>query len=474
MAGIGFELRALDRDPAVSARLAASMHAIWIAAGPVVIAATSLLGISYVARANVVSTELQLFKIAVVYAFLASLLGAAPAVMVGSRLAADAIYERAAHRLPEHFLGAFALGSMASGCCGLAIFLGLAEMQPLVVLASVALTIAASWLWTAVSFIGALRDYRAIGMAFLTGMVSLLALARLAVPPDTSATGLLVVVATSVLVVTCQLTWKILVAYGPPRAGVVAAVAQITLGAGRLWTLAAGALLAAAGTWIDKWVIWTSDLGTTGPARLRHAPLYDYANFIGFLAMLPLLAELLIRRETEIYTLLRRLLHVLLSHATLPDIVAANEALCAAFRRTMTSLLLRQLIIALMLALALPMLADWLPIAYRQMPAARYALLGGVMHVGLLAASSALLLTDSRGSYLAVQAVFLVLNGGLTWVLLPQGLAAAGLGYLIAAVISGLFAYALAHHILQRLPYLIFRRSLQAPRPPVTAGPDRG
>jgi polysaccharide biosynthesis protein PelG len=58
--------------------------------------------------------------------------------------------------------------------------------------------------------------------------------------------------------------------------------------------------------------------------------------------------------------------------------------------------------------------------------------------------------------FLALQAIFLVLNGGLTWALLPLGQTYLGLGFLAASAISALVAYLALVRTLYRLDYLTF------------------
>jgi uncharacterized membrane protein len=70
--------------------------------------------------------------------------------------------------------------------------------------------------------------------------------------------------------------------------------------------------------------------------------------------------------------------------------------------------------------------------------------------------SSLTLYFDRRAVFFVLQLVFLVLNAGLTFVLLALGPNYLGLGFLAASAISALIAYLALARTLYRLEYLTF------------------
>jgi uncharacterized membrane protein len=82
--------------------------------------------------------------------------------------------------------------------------------------------------------------------------------------------------------------------------------------------------------------------------------------------------------------------------------------------------------------------------------------IGAAFQFLFITCSSLTLYFDRRAVFLVLQLVFLVLNGGLTFVLLALGPNYLGLGFLAAAAISALIAYLALARTLHRLDYLTF------------------
>jgi uncharacterized membrane protein len=86
----------------------------------------------------------------------------------------------------------------------------------------------------------------------------------------------------------------------------------------------------------------------------------------------------------------------------------------------------------------------------------RFGVLGAMFHVLLLAVMIAISYFDLRRLLLSVSMVFFLLNAGLTWGALWLGLGYHGYGYLMATLLSLIYAYSAAASCILRLPYMTF------------------
>ena len=86
----------------------------------------------------------------------------------------------------------------------------------------------------------------------------------------------------------------------------------------------------------------------------------------------------------------------------------------------------------------------------------RLGLIGAVFQFLFITCSSLTLYFDRRLMFLILQLIYLALNAGATFLLLPLGFNYLGLGFLIAAAISALIAYLALARTLFRLEYLTF------------------
>lgn len=460
MAGIGFDLRSLDRSEWLSLRTVGAAYAIWIASGPFVLATMTLAGVRWVTQSWMTTSDQQHFKAIVIYGFMISLVSSAGTALAGARLAADAIYSRTRGSASQHLIGALIAGSISSALISSLVF-GLLSRLPMdLYLAAIAFTVASSWLWTSGTFAGAVREHRLVARAFIAGLATMGVLAALVARLEPATGVLLQVVTSGVLVTVVSLLSHLLAAFG----GIVHSPATIMRATIAVWTsfptLAAGGFLAAAGAWSDRWVVWASQLSTEAAAGLRHAPVYDFAMLGAFVIILPLLAQFLVHREADLYILLRRFFSCVLGHRPLAEIEAVRAELAATFRRSILRLILSQLMIVLLAIMLLPWAAERSLVSFGQISILRYVLLGSVFHLCFLASSSVLLLTDARGRYAALQGAFVVVNVAATASSLWLGPGAIGLGYLVACLVCGPLAFWLADDELENLVYLTFRRSL--------------
>src|SRR6202040_1918521 len=131
----------------------------------------------------------------------------------------------------------------------------------------------------------------------------------------------------------------------------------------------------------------------------------------------------------------------ILEHATLAQISRYAKRLREETIESLSAITIPQLVVCALVALSAPTLIDVLDMQFRQVGTLRLGLIGAAFQFLFITCSSLTLYFDRRMVFLALQAVFLVLNATLTWALLALGQTYLGLGFLAASAMSALIAY---------------------------------
>jgi uncharacterized membrane protein len=123
---------------------------------------------------------------------------------------------------------------------------------------------------------------------------------------------------------------------------------------------------------------------------------------------------------------------------------------------SLSAITVPQLVVCALVALSAPVVVDVLDMQYRQVGTLRLGVIGAAFQFLFITCSSLTLYFDRRVVFCVLQTIFLVLNGALTFALLPLGPTYLGLGFLAASAISALIAYLALARTLHRLDYLTF------------------
>ena len=228
------------------------------------------------------------------------------------------------------------------------------------------------------------------------------------------------------------------------------AAAALWRAARRCWPLALGAALAVAGIWMDKWVYWVGGTGLRSQAGFLHFPRYDSVMFFAHLSVLPALAALAAFQEGPLAGAMRDLRAGISGGDTLNGLAVR----AGATRRLALDGLLRifgaQVVLSAGLVLVAPALADAAGLRLDQFLLLRVGLLAAALHALFLAASAMIALTNAGATFAWLQAMFLVLNLGLTLAISRGGEVGAA-GLTLAAALAATVAIPLAAALLGRL-----------------------
>lgn len=439
-----------------------------IAGGPWISTVVALVLISIIGRAAVSTDTLAAARLVIVYAFAISLVAAAPFAVLAARMADELARSRTgeADSLPSIVLIAATVAIVAAAGAALAVAAVCGVAPTDLAVALVGLTALSAALWCAFAALSALRRFHRILAAFVVGMLASVLTGVLGAVLIGSPAA--VVWGFAVGVAACA-GWLLsdLVDLRPAGAGAPRRFARALRD--NLATCA-GATLAVAAIWIDKWVIWASSAGATLPIGLAAHPLYDSAFFIAHLSILPALSMFVSFKDGELARAIARFQHALDSRRPLSATRAAAEGAHRIFWARSTHIIGLQLVIAAVLCAAAPSLVELAQLRFDQMVIMRRGFLAVVFQSLILISSYALLTANRRLWFAAVQLLFLALNAGLTAAALELGEPALGLGTLAASMIAGLIAATLAFRATSDMLYLGFIGENPALRPRATAG----
>jgi uncharacterized membrane protein len=311
-------------------------------------------------------------------------------------------------------------------------------------------------MWVALAFVTALRDHGTVSQAFFAGLAialaGSLAAALASGRPEAMALAMLVGLACIVVRLLCHLLARL-----PAPTGALGAELRALLGElGRRRALAVAGLAAAMAVWVDKWVAWAGPEGRMIAPGLAHAPLYDSAVFTASLGMIPGLVLFLTHLEGPFHRRYRAYFGAIEGHATLERIEAIALRLQHETLAALARIVATQAGIAAIVVLAAPAVVALAGLQYQQIAVLRLAAVGVVFHLLFVAATSLLLYFDRQRAFASLQVLFLVLVAGLTALSMWLGRPYHGAGYLLAALISGLAAFAALEHALRNLTLFTF------------------
>lgn len=456
MAGIGFALDRLYRSNSMTDRMASFAHASVVAAGPCLFAVLCIWLICTFNSELEGRTVIATFRALTIYSFALSFVVTAPIGLVGARLISDRLHDRRVGAVSGIMLAAFGLAAVltlaaAGGLYGLTL-----ALEPAVAAAAVANCALVALVWIACLFCSVTRDYNAVTVFFGAGMLVAFGAVTMGYGVRPELTTMLWGFSAGLAVTLFGLLSRIIVTFPFAVRDLGTPIAALGRACLSYWPIALGGLFAAIGTWIDKWVIWLSPLGTQIQYGLLHSPLYDSAMFTAYLMVIPAYAAFVVHLEVKFFRNYRLFYSSILAHATLAQIRKYGTRLRDETIASLTAIMVPQLTICALVAVAAPAVIDMLDMQFRQVSALRFGVIGAAFQFLFVTCSALTLYFDRRMVFLALQACFLTLNAALTAATVVLGTIYLGLGFMFASAISAMLAYLALVVTLYRLDYLTF------------------
>lgn len=451
MAGIGFVLRRLTRQDDLSGMVRGYFYSALVSSGPFLVTVIAMGALNIVADQALGIEAVETFRIVTIYNFSLSLLTTGPLLLVVTRYLADRIYEQKVEEAPGMLVGALIVSFVLQYPLVLFLYFGVTEMTAFERLAAVLHFFLVSGIWLVSVFLSALKDYRAIGMAFTGGMAvgfggGWLMMERF------GAAGLLLGFSIGLACIFFALTLKVMLEY---PYGVRRPFAYLSYFR-KYWDLALFGFAYNAAIWIDKLVLWSAPDATTAAIGLVSNPAYDSAMFLAHITTVPVLAIFVVNIETDFFERYQKFYRDIQRHATLGDIRRNQRGIIQVLASAGRNILILQCIICSLAILASPVLLGLLRVDMLQLGIFRLGVLGSLFQILFVFLTIVLAYFDLRRRLMQLSIIYLLLNFGFSWLSLQGGFAWYGYGFFLASFVAFLLALATCAYEISRLPYLTF------------------
>jgi len=432
MAGIGFRLRKLLDQESYLATIQAYLYSALISSGPwlITILVIGLLGFIQT-RSAYPFEEIALFRLTIIYVYAFSLIVVGLLQMPLTRYLADLLFSRDLGMYLPTYAAVLILVGVFQAVTGIAVVLLLSDWGLLYGLHAVTLYVCVSFTWVAMIFITTVKDFLSVSLAFAGGgLISLGAGYWLGT--ERGAEGYLAGYALGQIFTFVLLSVRLAVEFRSELGVSFDFLRHLRLFP-TLVFIGFGYNLA---IWVDKFLFWFGPTGQHVDGFMYSCEQYDVPMFLAYLTIVPAMSLFLIRIETSFYANYRDFYGAIVGKRSLAAIRRQKEALVDSIKLSIGRLLKIQGVLSLFAILAVPYVIEALRLSWLHMNILRVGILGAFLHVLMLLLTICLLYFEFRVETLILTALFLVLNGGATYLTIGWGMAYYGYGYLFACFVT--------------------------------------
>ncbi|NNC89369.1 MAG: exopolysaccharide Pel transporter PelG [Akkermansiaceae bacterium] len=457
MAGIGFELRRLQRHDTLLGTVRAYSASGLIASGPWIISILSIAVLSVLLRSIAADGDRQLVLSSVthIYAFMLILTGAPSLIL--TRHAADAFSEDRPGKVLPGYL-AVLTGVMAAAALGAGAFFYFGvPSSPAFQWAGTALAVLVAAIFITANYLGTLKHYGSILASFFSGYVlsCILAFELTRRYPGEPALALWGFVLGHLLL--------FLMLFAALYRELPAGSRSVDLSSLRHFrrfpALALAGLLYNAGLWIDKLLFWWFSPGSVQVrGAMFSAPDYDVAVYLSVLSIVPGMAVFCLKLETGFAENFTRYFKQLNGGSSLGTLNATKAEINRALSDGLGLLTRVQGVTTLVLLVFADSLTGFLNLGAFELGVLRVTLVGSFFLVLFLSFLTVLFYFDDRRGALMGTVTFFGVNGLVTLATLLSGHAYYGVGYVAAAGLAFAVTAFRANQLLVNLEFRIFTR----------------
>ncbi len=449
MAGIGFQLRNLLKEERYLSDISAHLYSSVIAAGPWIFSIISLTAVTVFSMPFLSESELELFRATMVYTFIFSLVINGTLQLIISKFIADRFYLRDT-TLGTAFTGTICLTAGISFSLATAFYL-FVNVSPLYKIAAIGLFVTMSLLWLTMSFLGVLRDYKTISLAFLEGNIVGLGVAMI-LGLYFRTEGWLVGFGLGQVIILFILISQVLRETGWQESNFWAFCRYFKL----FPQLILIGLFYSLAIWVDKWILWFSPQGYIVWALFRTHYPYDSAMFLAYLTVVPTLGIFLLKVETSFYERFRGYYNAIQDRAGFEELEMRITEIKNSLRESFGMLLRTQGLITLLAIIFAPQLLRFIGWSLFQLGIFRFGVLGAFFHIMALMTIIILCYFEFWKSSLIVTGLFLGANTIFTLITMKLGPDYYGLGYAASSFLTFLLSITLLWRGLGALNYRTF------------------
>ncbi len=451
MAGIGFALRNLTQRNDLIGVIGAYSFSTLISSGPWLFTILCLAGINFFLSDWVDANVITIFRIVLIYNFAFSLVLSSSLILVTTRFVADLLFQRSIASVPSVLIISLTLVYAIGLLTAVPFYLIFTDFPMSLKIIAIINYLMISGIWVAAIFITAVKDYNTYTLMFGVGMLVAF-ISSFLLGPKYGAIGMLIGFNFGLMFIMFSIIARVFTEYPAKLVWPPHYFSYF----GKYWELLISGLAFNCAVWIDKWIMWLAPDHDVVSGLMMYHPDYDGAMFLAYLALIPSMAYFLLSTETGLLEKYHRYFHDIKHHANYQRIEKNHQAILhyiiISFRRTLAL----QLTVVTILLIWAPQFIALLGGKYIQLSIFRLGVLGVFFHGLIIFLSTLLAYFDLRRLAIMIQVLFLLLNGGLTFVSVKLGFAFYGYGYFLACLFTFFVAFFVSARAFLNLPYLTF------------------
>ena len=451
MTSINITIEAMTRRGTLSGVLGAYSYAAFLVAGPWIFTVIGLFCLS-AATCDGNCIDLAIFRSIVIYNSMYALIVTSPLAFLSGRYVSEQLHSGCIDSVFYALVLSLGIFGLLSLGVAAPFYIYATTLDPAEKAASIQNTIMIGWSWLLLPFLGALRAYNAVLVAFGAGAVSMLVLGSVLRDPQVA--SLLLAFNGSFAITNLILLATVVRRFGTK----VIIDPGLKDRLGKKWELPAAGVAYALGLWVDKIIMWHSapSGGLLVAGALQTMPSYDTAMFWAQLSSIPVIAVFFVHVETRFSTLVRVYHARMQERASLRELNEIVRNIGTHVLSSMFGLFAALAIVAGMMIMFSFVFMTELGLQPAYMSILRVSLCSMAFYTSAMFCFTFLLHLDLRRPALQIVSTFLVLNSVLTIALLPFGPDLYGYGNMIAATVSLLVGFSLVLRELSWLHYHAF------------------
>lgn len=451
MTSISLTIETMTRRGTLSGTLGAYVYAALLVAGPWIFTVLGLLFLNpATCEGNCI--DLTVFHSVVIYNSMYALIITSPLAFISGRYASEKVYQGHYDSVLYALVVSIGIFIVVNTMIAVPFYVYGTTLNATETLLSIynATMIGCSWLL--IPFLGAIRAYNAVLVAFGAGALVMLGFGSFL--GESPAAEFLLAFNSSLAITNLILLATVIRRFGAK----IILDPELKSTLGKKWELPAAGAAYALGLWVDKIIMWhsdpSSDLLVAG--GLRTMPSYDAAMFWAQLSSIPIIALFFVHVETRFSTLIRAYHTRTQQRASLRELNEILRNIRTHVLSSMFGLFSSLVIVATMMILLSFAFMPELGLRPAYMGIFRVSLCAMAFYTSAMFCFNFLIYLDLRRPALLIVLTFLVLNGVLTVAFLPFGPDLYGYGNMIAATATLLVGFTLVLRELSWLHYHAF------------------
>ncbi len=450
MAGIGFKLKKIFQHDTYLDNLRGILFSTSIAGGPIFFSILCLIILGIFSTSFLSGEETNVFLVTVVYIFAFSLIATGLTQLLITRYLSDLIYINQATKILPTFTSVLTITVISQFLIGLP-FLFFWDIDIPYKITALILFVTVGCIWQLMIFLSAVKNYRMVLIAFLSGLIASVVLAFL-LGEKYQLAGYLHGYTIGQLIIMFILLGRILIEFKSPEKPQFDFLRYVKI----MPHLVLIGLFYNAGIWIDKIIFWFSSQGQQINSFLYAFNDYDSATFFAYLTVVPSYTYFLVKVETDFYGNFRTFYQSILNKGSLHTIHEDKKFIAKSMKESFFGLVKLQGTVTLVCLLFSKQIAVFFKLPIMGTLILDKALIAVFLQMLLLTIIIFMLYFDIKSQVVFVTATFFVLNIIFTFITLQLGYVYYGYGYLFSCLFSICLGYVFLNNYMNDLEYHTF------------------